>query len=114
MRELVYSIGAFILLIPVVYIYIDVYLEQKYGEYTKFMNALTLFNIIGGIALMLYSFTIPTDLKITLPFPISLRFYRNHNNVLYISYFFMLTGILIATLPFYSDYFISSKNNEFH
>ena len=106
MHDLASLFGSGLFFIPFIYVLLYLYIERSFSNHTQVKNILKIFTVLGGLALIIYACTIPTDLTVLMPSR------GTSKNYVPASIFLVIVGIAIIALPFYSKYIRFSNTNE--
>ncbi len=106
MGFLSFLLGPGIFFTPLIYVPLYLYIERSFNRHALVQYILKIITVLGGLSLVIYACTAPLDFKVLMPS------HGTSKNEVPASFFLVILGTALMTLPIYSKYIKFSNENE--
>jgi len=106
MGFLSYLLGPGLFFTPLVFVPLYLYIERSFSRHALVQYILKSITVLGGLALIIYGCTAPLDFKVLMPSR------GTSKNEVPASFFLVILGAALMTLPIYSKYIKFSNTNK--
>jgi len=89
-----------------IYIAIYLYTEKSFSRHRLVQYILKIITVAGGLSLIIYALAVPLDFKVLMPSRGAAK------NEVPASYFLVIVGVTLLTLPLYSKHIKFSNSSE--
>jgi hypothetical protein len=93
-----YLLGPGLFFTPLIYVPFYLYIERHFSHISVIQYALKTITVLGGLSLVIYAFAGPPDFSVLMPS------HGTSKNYVPASYFLIILGAALATLPIYSKH----------
>ena len=101
-----YLLGPGMFFTPFIYIALYLIIERRFSRQALVQNVLRSITVFGGLSLIIYALTSPPDTMVLMPSR------GTSKNEIPASYFLVIAGAVLATLPIYSKHIKFSNTEE--
>jgi preprotein translocase subunit SecE len=101
-----YLLGPGLFFTPLIYVPLYLYIERSFSRHKLVQYILRVITVLGGFSLIIYALTAPLDFMVLMPSR------GTSKNEVPASYFLVILGAALMTLPIYSKYIKFSNKKE--
>jgi hypothetical protein len=106
MGFLSFLLGPGIFFTPLIFVPLYLYIERSFSHHALVQYILRIITVLGGLSLIIYACIAPLDFKVLMPSR------GTSKNEVPASFFLVILGAALMTLPIYSKYIKFSNKNE--
>jgi hypothetical protein len=106
MKVINYLLGPGMFFTPLIYVPLYLYIERRFSDHVLVQYTLKIITMLGGLLLTIYASTVSLDFKVIMPSGGTAK------NEIPASFFFVILGTALMTLPLYSKHIKFSNKNE--